>query len=392
MTVADRLRIGAAIAAMMLGATACGSGPGASEGNASHQVVIGHIAQLSGAAQQNGVQFDAGVQAALAEVNGTDVLPDDWTLRVVTEDDGTDIARSASLLTEMVTREGADAVLASGWTPISTALWPLANDSEVPLVTASSLGDKALQEDFFFSLLDLRGLPNTLGEHLVQLGKQRVGLVIDGDNPGFTLVSKPIEQKLKDNGRPGFVTTQTVSTSDTDFSAVLTNLADADLDAIVLLVGPEAVGNVLLQSEGIPQLTDVSFLTHHAISGEVTNVAGESAVGLSFPQAWIATDQADAVSFEEEAGTQASSYFAYGHDSVWAVAVAAAMLLNDGQDVTGEGLRRMIPDATGSAEFAARRYVDSLTLSVDGVATAKAVMGTFDDQGKIVPLVEGATP
>ncbi|AWW35559.1 ABC transporter substrate-binding protein [Streptomyces cadmiisoli] len=384
MSVPRKLRTTVAFTALAALLAACGSAS-SSGGGGDETLSIGHIAQLTGAQGPNGTHYDAGIEAAVREVNESGVLPDGWKTNVVKQDDGTDVAKSAQILSEMVGRDRVDAVLSSGWTPISVALWPLVNDYEVPLITASSLGGEAFKEDYFFSLADL-DLPRAAGEYLVSRDVRRVGLVIDGDNPGFELVSGPIEEVLKEGGLPGFATKQAVATSDTDFSAVISNLADADVDAVVLAVGTDAVGNFLLQTEDVAALKDVTYVTHHAISATAATVAKEKAAGLTFPQAWIVTNEPGALAFEKESGKQTNSYFAYGHDAVWLLAVAASLVIEEGDEVNGSLLREKISEASRSKTFAEYAYLDGLSVDPEGRSSVNEVLGTFDTEGRIVPV------
>ncbi|MGY4785806.1 ABC transporter substrate-binding protein [Rhodococcus opacus] len=383
MPVATRLRATAALTVLTALACVLAACSNAASSSGDKTLLIGHIAQLTGAQGPAGSHYEAGIEAALAEVNDSGMLPDGWDAEVVAEDDGTDVAKSAQILSEMVSHDQVHAVLSSGWTPISVGLWPLVNDYEVPLITASSLGGKTFEEDYFFSLADL-ALPRGAGEHLVSQDVDRVGLVIDGDNPGFELVAGPIEKVLKESGGAGFATRQTVATSDTDFSSVITNLVNAEVDAVVLAVGADDVGNFMLQSQDVKALDGAVYVTHHAISTTVATVAEERATSLTFPQAWIVTNEAEALAFEEKSGTQANSYFAYGHDAVWLIAAAAALVIDDGDEISGKTLRAKISEASQSEKFVEHAYLDGLDVRPDGTTSVKAVLGTFDTNGRIV--------
>lgn len=386
MTYGKLARLGTSLVvatALAVGLGACSGTNGGSAGG--HRVVVGHIAQLTGAAQQNGVQFEAGVRSALDQIRTSGLLPADLELDVITEDDGTQVDRAAQHFAEMVSRNHVDAVLSSGWTPITTALWPLANDSKVPLVAASTLGGAAHQADYFFSMLDLPSVPRLLSEDLVATGKSRVGLLLDGDNPGFKLMSTPLDQALRAKNVPGFVSVQTVSTGDTDFSAVLANFANAGVDSIVMMVAPGAVGNFVVQARRVPALADATLLTHHAISTTLANVAGPDAVGVIFPQAWIAKGEPVAAAFQKQTGSQATAWFAYGHDALWMVAVAAVLATREGQEVNGDAIRARIPQATRSPEFEKNQLATGFTMAADGTASTQAQLATFDASGNVVP-------
>ncbi|KOV53286.1 hypothetical protein ADL00_34720 [Streptomyces sp. AS58] len=371
------------ITSLAVGAVGCGS-TGAADGDGS-AVTIAHIAQLTGAAEQNGIQFQGGVEAALDELDAVE-LPGGIDVRVEVHDDGTEIDRAAQLLST-VTSEDVDAVFSSGWTPIATALWPLANRAETPLIAGATLGGAEHSADYFFSLLDLPGPHAAVGEHLAKpSGARRVGLVIDGDNPGFELLADPLEDGLKAKGLEGYVTTQTISTGDADYSAVLSNLAAADVDAIAAMISPGDVGNLIVQARRAPGLEDVVFATHHSVSGQVAEVAGDDAVGTTFPQSWVMTDEAAAAAYQAEHGVQPTSYFAYGHDATWIVAVAASIAAEDGVEINGEAIRDRIPAATESDLFAEQRLVDGLTLTADGQPSITGVLATFDNDGRVVPV------
>jgi branched-chain amino acid transport system substrate-binding protein len=372
-------------------AAGCGSSGGTSNAGGAQTILLGHDAELSGLAEQQGIPYQAGLVAGLAEINQAQPLGSKYTFKMITKDNGSSIGTAAQIYSEFQS-QGAVATFESGFTPIGAALLPLANKAKLPIISGggglpfNAAGKPIGQDGYFFSMLATYGPQQAVGEYLVKnLHATRVGLVIDSTDAGFEDLALPVEHGLQVEGLKGYVTTQEVPETETDYSSVLANLRQANVNAVVIMLLADAAGNFLLQAKATPGFENVVYAGHQAISGETSKIAGKDAVGLVFPQAWISGNQPAALAFQKAQGVQPSSYFAYGHDAAWLFAAAAKILVGEGKQITGPNIQAVLPAASQSPLFKQNAYIQGFTMTRGGYAVWNGQLATFNSSGQVVP-------
>jgi len=371
---------GLAVATMATAAAGC-AGPGtASDGDA---VRVGLLANLSGdAAKSFGVPFQRGFELALDQ-SADELAEAGVAIDVVTED-----ARSAvpSAVTgyNRLRQQNVSVVVNDSQSPLGQAVAPLANDDGIAFL--SGAGSELENGDgYAFRFTDLGTPTLAMGDYLTDHGAERIGVVVASDNPSFATLADATEQGLPD----GYASRQEVASSDSDFSAVLANLRQDDVDAVVLSVLPAQAGNLLLQMEQSGGFDDVLRVGTVAISSETHDVAGDAADGFVFPQVWAPLQQGGSdfeTAYEAEYDETPTAYGALGYQVGWILA-RAVMSADDQGDVDGAAIRDALPGASTDADVREHGILD-LELGADGAATSTGVMATFADDGTIVAEAE----
>lgn len=362
-------------------------------------VVIGQIAHLTGVgADPFGIPVDRGLQLGVQLVAESGYMDDvGVTLELRTEDDGTEATRAVTILNDYL-RDEIPIAISSSFTPIATTLLPIANDEEVLLISVGSGGTGTDEEDYFFRMNDTITPVESVGEYLAsEEGVQTPVAIIDGENAAFPPFAEAVERGLAAGGVDGgFAATETVSSDDTDFSSILTNLAQVQPDAVHIAATPAVVGNVIAQMRQVGGFEGAATAGGSGGGEQVFAVAGDAAVGTYFGQAWAepveAGDDLDstfAAAYEEAYDASPTAFSALGHDAAWLLAVAIKQVVEAGEEVTGTAVRDALVDAATSQDYLDQALVDDFTIDATGRPTYPGVVATVDEEGRVV-AAEGA--
>jgi ABC-type branched-subunit amino acid transport system substrate-binding protein len=372
----------AAAAAAALTVAGCGSGAGGGSGDA---VKVGLLANLTGdAAPSFGEPFQHGLELALGDAQ--DDLDDAGIeIEVVTEDAKSAVPSAVTGYNKLRSEE-VSVVLQDSQSPLGQAIAPLANDDKIPML--SGAGSELENEDgYAFRFTDLGTPTMAMGPYLAEQGAEKVGVVVASDNPSFATLADATEAGLEG----GYASRQEISSADSDFAAVLANLRQDGVDAVVLSVLPAQAGNLMLQMEQSGGFEDVEVIGTVATSLETFTVAEDAAAGFVFPQVWApGAKGADSFesAYEAKYGETPTAYGALGYQVGW-ITVAAILEAAENGDVTGTAIRDALPAASES-ELVAEHGILELTLDAEGKATSTGVIASFDESGEMATAVEGS--
>ncbi|MFD4972447.1 ABC transporter substrate-binding protein [Streptomyces sp. NPDC058424] len=354
------------------------AGPGAASDG---KVQVGLLANLTGgAAASFGVPFQNGFELALDEARksmdaagvGIEVVTEDAKSTVPSAVTGYNKLRSA----------GVAVVVQDSQSPLGQAIAPLANDDKLALL--SGAGSKLENSGgYAFRFTDLGTPTRAMGTYLTGHGAKRVGAVVASDNPSFATLADATEAGLPH----GYVSRQEISATDTDFAAVLANLRNDKVDAVVLSVLPAQAGNILLQIQQSGGFKDVLLVGTVAISEETFTVARHAAVGFVFPQVWAPGADGAArfqTTYRQKYHELPTAYGALGYQVGW-ITAAAILHAHDGGKVSGATVRDALP-AASRGDLVAKHGILNLALAPEGTASSTGVMASFDDTGAMVTV------
>lgn len=375
---------------------ACGSDESSesSGGNPDFETVrIGQIKHETGVGGESyGIPLDNGLRLGLRHVQESGYLDDvELNIDMDVKDDQTDPTQAVTELNNFI-RDGRDIILATGLTPVATALAPIADDSEVLLVSMGSGGGATDVEDYYFRMIDsVDGNAAAIGRYMAEQGHERIAAVIDGDNPGFVRAPALMEAAMAENGGPSsFELIETVSTQDSDFSSILTNVADEDPDALWLGLLDASAGNFLQQMRQVDGLSDVPVYGNGGTGANLAVIAGDAVEGVTYALPWVEGVE-DTEKFTEdyvaEYETEPSSFSALGYTTAWLLATAVKMVAEDGEEVNADTVREMWTEAAASDEFLENSLIKDFSVDETGKPSYQGVIGRFDADG-VTQLVE----
>lgn len=366
--------VGTVAAALLL--SACGGSDAGAASSGSEAVKVGLLANLTGSAAPSfGKPFKQGFELALKEAAAAGVKT---KIELVVEDARSEVPGAVTGFNKLA-QANVPIVINDSQSPLGQAVAPLANDRKIAFL--SGAGSKLEnQAGYAFRFTDLATPTADMAKKLVADGASRVGVVVAKDNPSFDGLAKATEAGLPQ----GFTERVEVNSADTDFAAVLANLRQADLDAIVLSVLPAQAGNIILQMKQSGGFEDVRLAGTLALSTETFTIAREAANGLIFPQVWApgaATTKAFEDAFNKAYGENPTAYGALGYQVAWIV--LSALESTSSSDPNGQTLRDALPAASQSALVKEHGILD-LALNADGSAKSTGALATFSDSGQMV--------
>lgn len=345
------------------------------------EVKVGLLGNLTGrAAASFGVPFKNGFEIALADIARSGVLNSTKTTI------GLDVLDTNSETTKAVTSFNQFAqrrlpiVVSDSQSPIGQAVAPLANDAKIAFISGagSQLENKG---GYAFRLADLKTSSSSIGKHLISKGAKRIGLIVATDNPSFpTLAAATL-----DGLGVTYVSTQNVTMKDSNFSAVITNLKSANIDALVLSVLPEQAGNIIQQMNSMG-MQNVLLAGTIATSPQTFTIAGKAASSMVFPQAWApggGRSAAFEAAYKQKFNAIPTSYSGVGYQVAWLIAAAAIDVEKAGKPITGENLKAAIPSAS-KGDLVSKNGIMALELTASGDVISPGTISRFADNGDIV--------
>lgn len=252
-------------------------------------VKIGLVAAITGASALSGEAITRGLTVAIDEVNSNGGVLGGRPLELVIRDDESTPARGVSAARELIERENVAIVFGGIDSPVSLAMLPVFHELQVPYmgVWAAATGITRNDNDPNFAFR-VSANDNIVDRFLMKYVKENY----DVKNVGLVLINNPwgeSNEKGFNEWAPEYsleiVGTEKFNDGDTDLSAQLTRLKEADAGAL-LLVSNAAPGAQVMKS--LARLDwDVPVISHWGISGgRFSELAGPAADKVVFVQTY----------------------------------------------------------------------------------------------------------
>lgn len=375
------------VASMAL--TACGGGSGgasSSSGSSGDQTVtIGYLANLTGAGATFGVPFNNGFKLALQNIQKNGTLSQSHVkLAVSVQDTNSQVANAVTIFNKFASA-GYPITVSDSLSPIEEGVAPIANSQKI--VFLSGGGSKPPNNaGYSFYLADLISPLQGLGAYMGKKGSKRVAVIVDGDNPAFPTLAGILQKSFSAAGGSDFVTTQTISEKDSDFSSVLTNIAKANPDTIVLEALPQQSGNILRQ---IKQNSSLSAMANYGTVGwgtDVATVAGDAATGVVFPAAWApGTEGSQNFETQYQAAyhNAPQAYSAIGYETGWWIAAAVQKVASAGGKITSQALRDAMSPASTSSLVSREGVIPGFSIGTTGAPKYPGTLAEYTSSGAV---------
>lgn len=378
------------VVAGMVGITACGSSsPGTSSssggGAPAQTVTVGFLANLTGPGASFGVPFNNGLQLALKDIASSGTLSNpNIAINLDTRDTGSVEANAVTIFNKFV--QAKDPItISDSQSPIGLAIAPIANSQKVLFIIGA--GTKLPNEGgYAFHTADLGTPMKTLGASLFTGGSKRVATIIAGDNPAFATLAAATESAYKAAGGSSFVASQTISSADTDFSSVLTNLRQANPDTILISALPAQSGNVIKQIKSLGGLDSAKIVGTIAWGPQVYDVAKSAAAGAVFASVWApgsSSSSAFESAYRSAYNATPIAYSALGYETGWLLAAAMKQITSSGGTITSTTMRDALPAASTSDLLRQHGVIPGFAVSASGAATYPGALSVFGPDGTI---------
>ncbi len=347
----------AALAGLALAGPAAAQQTAAQPSNAK-PIVIGAPLALTGPYAFVGVGMRRGVELAAEAINakgGINGAP----LTLLVEDSQSDKAQTVNLVSRMVARDDLVAIVGPATTIEVTAVGPLVNEKQVPLLTNSPSAEVRKFGKWSFNVT---AAPPDIMVALARYGVEtmkvkRVAMVAVRDNETFLTQKNVVRDHWKANGVT-VVSEDLIASTDSDFTALATKLADSDIDAISVYMPPEQAANLVRQSrqaglaETVRILAPPGVVSQPYIKTGGKAVEGTVLVADYFPDGTSELNRAFVDAYRKKHGTAPDNWAAVGYTALQVIETA---IRNGGATRAGiqgamEGIKGM-PTLLGDGTF-----------------------------------------
>ncbi|MCC3764843.1 ABC transporter substrate-binding protein [Glycomyces sp. TRM65418] len=262
------------------------SGSGAGEECAIEETVkLGAVFSLTEAAAFAGAYQQEGLELAIEELNASG----DITYELILEDDKTSVEDSVAAFEKLIDRDKVSAIIGPTLSNMAFVTYTDSQSAGVPTLGVSTTAEGIPDiGDYIFraSLPEEVALAASIPAAKETLGMQQVAVLHDSADEFTASAYNTISDVLADEGIE-VVVDETFETTDTDFSAQLTKILDADVDAVILSALPGATVPLVTQARDLG--IEAPIVGGNAFNSPVlVGALGDAAEGLIVGGAWSA--------------------------------------------------------------------------------------------------------
>jgi branched-chain amino acid transport system substrate-binding protein len=349
-----------------------GSGGGASAGD---EIVIGHYASLTGSEATFGVSTDNGIKLAVNEVNaagGLNVAGKRMKVRVVSDDTEGKPEKAGTVVTKLITKDGAVAILGEVASSVSLQGAPVCQQYGVPMITPSSTNPAVTQKgNMIFRVCFLDPFQGLAGAKFMvdELKMKKAALLFDQSSAYSVGLKDEFAKALKSMGGE-IVSEQAYTKGAADFNAQLTLIKGSEPDVVYIPGYYSDIATISLQARKLG-MTQPLLGGDGWDSEELGKNAGEAIEGCFYTNHYAVDNPSPEITrFVAEyqrayGGATPDGLAALGYD---AARVLFAAIERAGS-TDGAKLRDAIAETTGFAGVTGK-----ITLNADRDAVKPAVV------------------
>ncbi|MBY6276491.1 MAG: branched-chain amino acid ABC transporter substrate-binding protein [Symbiobacterium thermophilum] len=281
---------------------------------------IGWIGPLSGANKTYGESAKRGVELALEEAG---YKVGDLTVELIAGDDRSDSTEAVNLATKMMTQDRVAAIIDPVTSGSAIAVSAIAETYKVPMITATATAPKVTVNDdgkrkpFVFRACFIDPFQGQAAANFAsrELGLKRAAVFYDKGNDYTIGLAEAFRETFEANGGE-VVAWQSYSSEDTDFSAIMTNVAALKPDVLYL---PDYYGRVSLIAKAAKD-KGINVPMLGGDGWDSPDLDSATLAGGYFTAHYSEQDQREAVQqfatrFQERYGERPDSFAALGYDA-----------------------------------------------------------------------------
>ena len=286
------LKISAAVGALALTMTACGSGDSGSDASLAGKgsgencvikgkVPVGAALSLTGGAASYGESQQNGLKLAVEDLNKKKGVTYDLTV----EDDQSDPKQGISVFEGLV--EDSSVIIGPTLSNTAFQAQPIAQEEGVPVLAVSNTADGITEQgDYIFrdSLTESQVIPQTVEQAIKAYDLKKVVVMYSNDDAFTESGYDVMASSLKDSDTK-VAKTLKFSKNDTEFRALLTEAKQSDPDAIFVSGLIEAAIPLVTQARGLG--IDAPIIGGNGFNNpQLMADAGDAAEGVVVGAAW----------------------------------------------------------------------------------------------------------
>ncbi|HUW64481.1 MAG TPA: ABC transporter substrate-binding protein [Spirochaetia bacterium] len=229
-------RLVAVLMALSLGLSLAVTGCGQAA-SSSNVIKIGFIGPLTGDVKTFGQSTQNAFNLAIKEAGGK---VGDYTIQTFSADDANDATQAVNVATQLITQDHVAAIVGSVTSKATLPIAQVANDNKVVLITPTATAtnvtvDNGARKDYVFRACFIDPFQGQVAAQFAtqNLKAKTAAIMYDQTNPySKGLAGTFSDNFAKDGGK--VLSDEAYSTTDTDFSAVLTTIAQLKPDILYL--------------------------------------------------------------------------------------------------------------------------------------------------------------
>ena len=246
-------------------------------GRVSGEIIIGLDLALTGKyADPYGLPMQRGFELAREELNqlgGPQIT-------FITEDDQSTVEGAVKAFNKLIHQHGVSIIAGLAVSRLGAQAFPIAQENGVVCLSpVSSAAGLSAIGDFVFRISLATDVQTPIGVRITQqkLGYQKVALIYDDADVYSTSSNEELEKVLAASGVEILIT-ETFQGGDTNFSAQLTRIMEANPDALFISALSTEIAGILTQRREIGMPDSVRFIIPD-LTGDEVETAGDAAEG-----------------------------------------------------------------------------------------------------------------
>lgn len=312
------------------------------------EIAIGAVHPITGRLSLGNPPIGQGFELAIKEINSSQLS--DVKIKLIVEDDQSTVEGAVAGFNKLIQQDGVSAILGPPTSMQAQTVFPIAQQNRVVALspTSAARGLSAIGDFIFRTSLTTDVLiPSGVRITQEKLGYQKVATIYD-ETDLFSIDSDAAVREALTASNVEILTTETIQTDDTDFSAQLTRIKDLDPDAIFISAAVTETPDIMIQARQLGIPTDVPFLISVTFASSQIALAGKAAEGAITFTNWISTadtpgNQTFVQNYRTAYGVEPDVWAAQAYASVHILAAAIA----DAQSTDPTAIRDALANITG---------------------------------------------
>ena len=295
----------------------------------SGEIAISAVHPLTGRLGRDNPPLGQGFELAVTEINNSKLS--DVNIKLIVEDGQSTVEGAVEAFNKLIHQDGVSAILGPATSMQAQAVFPIAQQNQVVAISPTSAA-RSLSAigDFIFRTALATDVLIPSGVRITQekLGYKKVATIYDEIDLFSTDSDAVVKEALTANGVE-ILTTETLQTGETDFSAQLTRIKDSNPDAIFISAAVIETPEIMIQGRQLGIPADVPFLISVTFASSQIELAGDAAEGAITFTSWISTadtpgNQAFVQNYRAAYGIEPDVWAAQSYATVYILAKAVA--------------------------------------------------------------------
>ena len=313
----------------------------------SGEIAISAVHPLTGRLGRDNPPLGQGFELAVTEINNSQLS--DVNIKLIVEDGQSTVEGAVEAFNKLIHQDGVSAILGPATSMQAQAVFPIAQQNQVVAISPTSAA-RSLSAigDFIFRTALTTDVLIPSGVRITQekLGYKKVATIYDEIDLFSTDSDAVVKEALTANGVE-ILTTETLQTGETDFSAQLTRIKDSNPDAIFISAAVIETPEIMIQGRQLGIPADVPFLISVTFASSQIELAGDAAEGAITFTSWISTadtpgNQAFVQNYRAKYGMEPSVWAAQPYAAVYILAKA----ISDAQSTDSTAIRDALANIT----------------------------------------------